>query len=108
MDNVNIAYSFKYYYIVPDELVMELVKERLSKPDCAINGWILDGCPSTEEQISKLKELGFSPQLVVELDLSDSLVYEKLEQKRFDPIDGHFYNIIKDRLPDRTIMQRLI
>lgn len=80
MDNVLIHLCLTYYnYIVPDELVMELVKERLSRPDCAINGWILDGCPSTEEQISKLKDLGFSPQLVVELDLSDSLVYEKLE-----------------------------
>ena len=85
--------------IVPDETVMELVKERLSQPDCMINGWILDGCPTSEEQISKLKDLGFGPQIVIELDLSDALVYEKLEQKRFDPQEGKFYNVIKDRLP---------
>ena len=31
--------------IVPDDVVIELVTERLSKPDCRLNGWILDGCP---------------------------------------------------------------
>ena len=32
--------------IVPDDVVIDLVSERLSKPDCRLNGWILDGCPS--------------------------------------------------------------
>ena len=31
--------------VVPDDVVIELVHERLSKPDCRLNGWILDGCP---------------------------------------------------------------
>ena len=35
----------------PDEMIIDLVKERLNKPDCKINGWILDGCPTTPEQI---------------------------------------------------------
>lgn len=36
-------------FIVPDDIVIDLVKERLSKPDCTINGWILDGAPASEE-----------------------------------------------------------
>ena len=31
--------------VVPDDVVIDLVNERLSKPDCRLNGWILDGCP---------------------------------------------------------------
>mmetsp|Transcript_22934 Transcript_22934/g.17382 ORF Transcript_22934/g.17382 Transcript_22934/m.17382 type:complete len:219 (+) Transcript_22934:358-1014(+) len=45
----------------PDELVLQLVVERLSKPDCAVNGWILDGCPTSPEQIQRLKELNLAP-----------------------------------------------
>ena len=68
----------------------------------------MDGCPASEEQILKMKELGYGPQLVIELDLSDPLVYEKMEQKRYDPVEGRFYNMIKNRLPNKVIMDRLI
>ena len=64
---------------VPNELVIDLVRERLERPDCKINGWILDGCPSTPEQIALLNENGIVPSLVVTLDQSDSSVYEKIE-----------------------------
>jgi len=37
--------------IVPDDVVIDLVNERLSKPDCRLNGWILDGCPFNLKQI---------------------------------------------------------
>jgi adenylate kinase family enzyme len=49
------------WFIVPDELVISLVKERLEKADCKINGWILDGCPTSIEQLNKLKDLGITP-----------------------------------------------
>ena len=68
-----------YVPIVPDEIVINLVKERLEQPDCLINGWILDGWPTTPEQIIRLRELGITPQLVVALELGDALVYEKIE-----------------------------
>jgi adenylate kinase len=45
---------FLFYLLVPDELIIDLVRERLAKPDCKINGYILDGCPTTPEQILKL------------------------------------------------------
>jgi adenylate kinase len=34
---------------LPDQLIIDLVKTRLEKPDCRTNGWILDGCPTTNE-----------------------------------------------------------
>lgn len=98
--------TIQFDCIVPDELIIDLVKTRLSKPDCKLNGWILDGCPTTPEQIAKLTQLGITPSLVVALDQSDSMVYEKLEQRRFDPIEGKFYNLLKDTIP-REVQSRL-
>lgn len=46
----------------------------------------------------KLNELGIIPSLVVTLDQSDALVYEKIEQRRFDPVDGKYYNLLKDNI----------
>ncbi len=57
--------------LVPDDMVITLVQERLDKPDCKINGYILDGCPTTNEQILKLAELGIVPSLVVALSQND-------------------------------------
>ena len=86
------------------------MKTRLDKPDCKINGYILDGCPTTTEQIAALNDLGIVPSLVITLDQSDSSVYEKIEQRRFDPIEMNHYNLLLDEIPKeaqlRLIQQR--
>jgi hypothetical protein len=46
---------------IPDELVIHLVNERIDKPDCRLNGWILDGCPMTPEQVKLLKDWKIEP-----------------------------------------------
>jgi adenylate kinase family enzyme len=64
-------------------MIIDLVKKRLDMPDCKINGWILDGCPTTIEQINMLNtngiNHGITPSLVITLDQGDSSVYEKIE-----------------------------
>jgi len=99
-----------WFALVPNELIIDLVKTRLEKPDCKINGWILDGCPTTNEQIAALNDLGFVPSLVITLDQSDSSVYEKIEQRRFDPVEFKHYNLLLDEIPEdaqyRLIQQR--
>ncbi len=91
-------------------MIIDLVKNRLEKPDCKINGYILDGCPTTTEQIAALNDLGIVPSLVITLDQSDSSVYEKIEQRRFDPIELKHYNLLIDEIPkeaqSRLIQQR--
>jgi len=37
--------------MLPDDMIIDLVSDRLSKADCRINGWILDGCPMNINQI---------------------------------------------------------
>lgn len=80
-------------FIVPDDLIIDLVRGRLNKPDCKINGYILDGCPTTPDQINSLTQLGIIPSLVIVLNQSDSLTYDKLEHLRYDPQDARFYHL---------------
>jgi hypothetical protein len=64
-----------------------------------MNGWILDGCPTTNEQIAALNDMGIVPSLVITMDQSDSSVYEKIEQRRFDPLECRHYNLLIDEVP---------
>ena len=68
---------------VPDVNIMELVRERLNKPDCRVNGWILEGCPQDVAQIRQLQEMQITPQVVVAFEMSDQAVFDQCgEEKR--------------------------
>lgn len=71
-------------------MIIDLVSERLSKTDCRINGWILDGCPMNVNQIKQLNDLQFLPQLVVVFEEPDSAVIQKLAARAVDPETGAF------------------
>ena len=64
---------------VPDDVVMKLLRQRLYMPDCKTNGWIIQGAPTSMDQINMLKEFDQQPNLFISLDMSDHLIYEKLE-----------------------------
>lgn len=91
-----------------NEFVVELIRQRMSKPDCKVNGWILDGAPMNLDQTLLLKQLGISPQLVVTLDINDELVFKRLEHRRWDPITGQFHYLNQEPLPAPFILKRLI
>jgi adenylate kinase len=67
--------------LVPDELMIELIRERLGEPD-ASNGFVLDGFPRTEVQAdafdAMLREIGRSLTIVFELQVSDEVCIERL------------------------------
>jgi adenylate kinase family enzyme len=71
--------------------ITELVLDRLRKPDCRINGWVLDGCPFTLAQIKDLKDEKVTPQLVIALELNDKRLEERLKQYYYDPITHFMY-----------------
>lgn len=50
---------------IPDDIIIPIVSNRLKQSDCSLNGWVLDGYPSTPEQITKLKEMRLKPSLVI-------------------------------------------
>ena len=52
----------------------------MSKPDCRINGWILEGCPSDIDQIKQLREMHITPQVVVAFEMSDQAVFDRCSE----------------------------
>jgi len=58
---------------------LDLVRDRLDRPDCRINGWILEGCPLSVQQIKSLKEFQITPQVVVAFEMSDEACVRNLQ-----------------------------
>ncbi|KAJ6975498.1 hypothetical protein NC653_031365 [Populus alba x Populus x berolinensis] len=55
--------------LVPNEIVVMMVKDRLLQPDSQENGWLLDGYPRSLSQATALKEFGFRPDLFIVLEV---------------------------------------
>ena len=79
--------------LVPDSLVINLVKERLAQPDCQSDGWLLDGFPRTGEQAKALEEAGIRPDKVILLDVPDEALVERVTGRRTDPETGKIYHM---------------
>lgn len=67
--------------LVPDEVILGIVHERLAKPDCQ-KGFILDGVPRTLAQAQALEELGVTFDKVVSLEVSDQAIVERMSGRR--------------------------
>lgn len=93
---------------IPDDIAMDLLKQRLSMLDCKTNGWILQGAPTSDDQITLLKELDQQPNLFVTLEMSDNLIYEKLEQRRYDPVTNQFHFVLQENITEERILDRLV
>ena len=70
--------------LIPDEMVMEMVRGRLSERDTRGRGFVLDGCPRTTSQAKDLDEIvhPFGLDLVIDLDVPTSLVMKRLASRR--------------------------
>jgi adenylate kinase len=99
--------------MVPDEIVIQLVRERLAEPDCR-NGFILDGFPRTTAQAEALRAAGVTLDYVIELDLDDSEAVLRLSGRRVHPASGRTYHVVfqppkvagKDDLTGEDLVQR--
>ena len=67
--------------LVPDDVIVSIVKERLQKPDCA-KGLILDGFPRTTAQAEALTESGVKIDKVLSLEVADEAIFERLSSRR--------------------------
>ena len=94
--------------LVPDDVIVSIVKERLQKPDCA-KGFILDGFPRTTAQAEALTESGVKIDKVLSLEVADEAIIERLSSRRECSKCGAPYNIIIQRADDvpETIKNRL-
>lgn len=82
--------------LVPDDVTIRMVRERLARPDCA-NGAILDGFPRTLEQASALDEMlaaqGSRISLVPLIEVSDEEILDRLTGRRLCRAHGHTYHL---------------
>ncbi|MBR4054250.1 MAG: adenylate kinase [Clostridia bacterium] len=78
--------------LVPDEVVVGIVKERLAQSDCA-NGFILDGFPRTIPQADALDQLGVKIDCVLSLEVADDTIVERMSGRRSCPGCGATYHV---------------
>lgn len=78
--------------LVSDEFIIEIVKDRISKDDCK-NGFLLDGVPRTIIQAEQLDKLGVDIDYILEVDVADELLIERITGRRVHPASGRTYHI---------------
>ena len=79
--------------LVTDEIIIGLVKERILEDDCK-KGFLLDGFPRTVPQADALKEAGVAIDAVIEIDVADSVIVERMSGRRAHLASGRTYHVV--------------
>lgn len=99
--------------LVSDELIINLVKERIAEPDCA-NGFLFDGFPRTIPQAQALKASGVPIDGVIEFDVDAEVVIQRISGRRVHSGSGRIYHEVynppkqagKDDVTGEDLVQR--
>ena len=78
--------------LVGDDIIIGLVKERLKDADCKA-GYLFDGFPRTVAQADAMKEAGVGIDYVLEIDVPDELIVDRMSGRRSHPASGRVYHI---------------
>ena len=79
--------------LVPDDVIIDIVAERLAEPDCA-NGYILDGVPRTIPQAEALEADGVEVDYALSIEISDETIIERMSGRRTCHDCGASYHIV--------------
>jgi len=99
--------------LVPDEVIIGLVKERIQEPDCE-KGFLFDGFPRTIPQADAMKEAGVPIDAVVDIDVPDEEIIKRMSGRRAHLASGRTYHIVynppkvegKDDVTGEPLVQR--
>ena len=99
--------------LVGDDIIIGLVKERIAQPDCA-NGFLFDGFPRTIPQADAMKAAGVKLDIVLEIDVPDESIIERMSGRRVHMASGRTYHVKfnppkvagKDDLTGEDLIQR--
>src|SRR6266508_2586682 len=88
--------------LVSDEIIVGLVNDRLREPDCR-NGYLFDGFPRTIPQADALRDAGVALDYVLEIDVPDAAIVERMSGRRIHPASGRTYHVKYNppKVPDR-------
>ncbi len=78
--------------LVSDDLIIGLVKDRLAQPDCA-GGYLFDGFPRTIPQADAMKDANVALDFVLEIDVPDSDIVERMSGRRVHVSSGRTYHV---------------
>jgi adenylate kinase len=100
--------------LVSDDIIIGLVKERITQPDCA-NGFLFDGFPRTIPQADAMKQAGVKLELVLEIDVPDEAIIERMSGRRVHQPSGRTYHLSfnppkvagKDDVTGEDLIQRV-
>lgn len=85
--------------LMPDDIILGIVKERIGKPDCA-QGFLFDGFPRTLGQAEAVREEQIPLDFVVEIQLDDEEIVKRMVGRRVHPGSGRVYHL--EHAPPRT------
>jgi adenylate kinase len=99
--------------LVPDEVIIGLVKERIKEPDCK-KGFLFDGFPRTIPQADAMKAAGVPIEAVVDIDVPDAEIIKRMSGRRAHLASGRTYHVIfnppkvegKDDVTGEPLVQR--
>jgi adenylate kinase len=99
--------------LVSDDIIIGLVKDRLREPDTK-NGYLFDGFPRTIPQAEAMKQAGVAIDTVLEIDVPDEVIIERMSGRRVHPASGRTYHVRfnppkvegKDDATGDTLIQR--
>ncbi len=78
--------------LVSDDIMIGLVQERIAQEDCK-NGFLLDGFPRTIPQADAMQEAGIKIDYVLEFDVADDVIVERMAGRRVHPGSGRVYHV---------------
>lgn len=92
--------------LVSDEIILGLIQERIKADDCR-NGFLLDGFPRTIAQADGLQKMGIGIDHVIEFEVDDEAIVQRMSGRRVHPASGRTYHIVfnppqKDGVDDAT------
>ena len=67
--------------LVPDEVIINIIRERLAEPDCA-NGYILDGVPRTIPQAQTMEDMGIAIDCALSIEVDDDVIIRRMSGRR--------------------------
>lgn len=93
--------------LVPDDVIIGVVKDRMNLADCKAQGWLLDGFPRTRAQADALAEAGVSADCFLFLNVPDEILVERVVGRRTDPETGKIYHMTFSPPDDEEVLARL-
>ncbi len=78
--------------LVSDDIIIDLVKERIARPDC-VNGFLFDGFPRTIPQADAMTAAGVKLDVVLEIDVPEEAIIERMSGRRVHVASGRTYHV---------------